>query len=265
MRQLFSETWKSDAVKTVILVFISTILYFAFKSPKLDPDIAEVIRSFILLSAGIIATILWSSADRTRRMTFKRLADLIIGADAAGLERVEPTLERGTRAEDACKEATRSIKFIGVGGRKFLSKILADSDGNGIGRRIASGNVSLDVMLLDPRGAQIKKWTRNEKKLAKVEKDICLTLKEIHPVCIKSDSVRCRIYDFMPPLRILIVDNDKVFVSRYDPASSDGWDAPQLCFVNYPETKSSEFTKSFEDLFAMFWDVGHDLESRHYV
>ncbi len=179
---------------------------------------------------------------------YEKLVGLISGSERAGLDRIEPAMIIGTRAEIACSEAHHSIDFIGVGGRKFLTKIFDEN--TRIGRKIASGHVKVRIMILDPDGKKLNDWTTDESKIKSVRSDIKNTLKFLDE--ITRESINYKLYDFLPPLRLLIIDNNKVFVSRYDPTSENGWDAPQLCF-SQRSNPGPEFPKAFVNLYTFLW------------
>lgn len=244
---------------TAVIVTLSIVAFIglAYFEASIHPLLASTATFSIGIFAGVIATVLHSNEDQTKHYTFDRIVNLVSGAEAAGLDRVERTLHAGTKAEDACNKASTTIDFIGVGGAKFLSKIL--NERTSLGRRIASGEVKVRIMLLNPVGEQVRAWTRDQKKLEKVQKDIGKSIDILRP-CVNQKFL-CRLYDFLPPLRILIVDGNHVLVSRYDPSSETGWDAPQLCFSNRPETTSSEFSKAFQHLYDHLWEAGEDLAS----
>jgi len=182
----------------------------------------------------------------------KHLHKTLYSCDRMGLVRAEPSLKLGTRVESAAETANNSISFLGIAGGKFLRNIL--NEDTSIGRNIVSGNVRLRLLLLDPDGEQVKRWTRDAKQIKKTQESIRRSLslvKQIKPPA--KDVVQVRLYDHEPPMRILIIDDYDVYVSRYSAESKDGWDIPQLCFT----ARDAKFpmSSSFVLLFNFLWKM----------
>ncbi|MAL09081.1 MAG: hypothetical protein CMF74_05375 [Maricaulis sp.] len=216
------------------------------------------IANFSGLLFGFLTSLAFYYVAKRPGDLYRRLTDILAGSEIAGLDRVEPALAVGTRAEVACMSAHSTIDFIGVGGRKFLTKILDEK--TDIGRRICAGEVQLRLMLLAPDGNKLDDWTTDPKKIHAVRSDIKKTIFFLIPKL--RQSIQCRVYDFLPPLRLLIIDNNYVLASRYDPASKDGWDAPQLCFSNR-DRPGPEFPKAFVNLYTFLWATGIDVKEQH--
>ncbi|MFV9645596.1 MAG: hypothetical protein ACNYWU_07240 [Desulfobacterales bacterium] len=173
-------------------------------------------------------------------------------SERMGLVRVEPSLRLGTRAQSAIATANTSISFLGIAGGKFLENILNEK--TTIGRKIVSGNVKLRLLFLNPDGEQVKRWTRNAKQIKKTQQSIKKSLALVNQIKRPvKDALQFRLYDHEPPMRILIVDDRNVYVSRYSADSEDGWEIPQLCFTArnaiYP------MSASFVSLFNFLWEL----------
>ncbi|MEH7829846.1 hypothetical protein [Gemmobacter denitrificans] len=245
-------SWRHLTTVSILIVALLIGLLAHFNSSQ----IGEKLSSLLLFLAGTICsaviTYIYSGGDKTIHLTYDRLMQLVSGAELAGLDRVESTLKYGTKAEKACELAKTSIDFIGVGGTKFLPQILDES--SKLGRKIAAGEVKVRIMLLDPAGTQISNWTKSSSKQERVKSDIGSSIEILRPRL--SDTLQARVYDFLPPLRMLIIDGNQVYISRYDPASDTGWDAPQLCFSNRESTDSAEFSVAFRNLYSLLWSNG---------
>jgi len=142
-----SDLFTRQVVLTAAVLTVAVIAYV----PINPEDWVGRIGTFLIpVLAGGIITVIWSSAFESGAITFQRIRQLLNGAEAAGLERVEATLKQGTKADDQCARANHSIRFIGIGGRKFVASLLNEE--TAIGRKIASGQVDVKLMLLDPSG-----------------------------------------------------------------------------------------------------------------
>lgn len=245
-----SKQWPTTIA--MILVYSAFLLVnYATDLGINDEKWLDIILLLLTFCFGVFGNYIWSSQDNTKFMTFERLSNLVSGCEVAGLDRIEPTLKQGTRVEDASQSAITSIKFIGVAGSKFLASLLDAR--TGIGRRLESGSVSLQVLLLNPDGNQISRWTPSPAKRKKVQDDIRRSISIIDK--FNGHNVEYKLYDFLPPLRMVIVDDITVLVSRYDPGSQDGWDAPQMCFSNRDNNNAVEFCHGFRDLYNFMWNT----------
>ncbi|HEX8233321.1 MAG TPA: hypothetical protein VF559_08260 [Caulobacteraceae bacterium] len=259
LRRLFSiMTWqKIGLVVTVLCLAFPVFLPFTVNQTfsTRETAIVTATSNFAGLMFGFLTALAFYYLSSRPGDLYRRVVDILPGSEIAGLDRVERDLLTGTSAISACERSHHTIDFMGVGGRKFLEEILKED--KGVGRRIASGQIRVRIMLLDPGGGKLGEWTNDKKKSERVRADIRKTLARLAPKL--RNNVRCRLYDFFPPLRILIIDNSHVLVSRYDPASKDGWDAPQLCFSNRP-SPGPEFPTAFVNLYELLWSTGRDHE-----
>jgi hypothetical protein len=193
--------------------------------------------------------------DRSDERAVLRLVQILEGSMKIGLDRIEPSLRRGTDVLKALSDTTYGFDFFGIGGSKVIPKMF---DGkSSLGSFVAKNNrETVRVLLLNPECGQIRQWVHDDAKAIQVRNDILGSLDVLADQKQRGRKVQVRLYDFTPPMRIQIVNKQRAYLCEYDPLT-DGWDTPQLCFTR---DASKPLIDSVISLYDYFWDHSKDFD-----
>ena len=131
------------------------------------------------------------------------------------------------------------------------------------GRFIANNERdTVRLLLLNPDSPNIDRWLQKDTDAARVRSDIAKTLTLLGAQVRMGRKIDVRLYSFTPPMRIQIVDDERAYICEYTPRWSDGWDAPQFCFVRQCERP---FVRCLRVLFDHLWQQGSPVDWKQYV
>jgi hypothetical protein len=200
------------------------------------------------------------SQNTSNNKTIEDLIKILEGSVKVGLVAIEPQLKHGTTTIDALNEMSYGFDFLGIGGSKFLAKIFDERTKTG--RFIAKNTRdTIRILLLDPDCELIGVWLIDDEKAEKVRQNIRESLKILANQIHKGRKIQVRLYNFTPPMRIQIVDEEIAYICEYDPLG-DGWDSPQLCFAKKGE---KPLLHSLMSLYDNFWIHSKEFQFEKYL
>lgn len=177
-----------------------------------------------------------------------------------GLKDIETSLKRGTTTLDALEEMKFEFEFLGIAGSKFIAEMFKDN--KNICKVIAMlPKGAVRFLLLRPDCDLINTWISSPEKAKKIRDNIEESLKILSQQIKLKRKVRVRLYNYFPPMRLQIIDNQTAYVCEYDPIE-DGWNSPQLIFNTSGERP---FIKSLSILYEHLWNNADELDIKKYL